>query len=279
MTRLGHRRPKAARRAWILPLAAAAIAAAAAFGLSTAALADRNALWTIVHDRCVPNEEAHKDPAPCAAVVLGQDEGQGEAQGYAILKDRVGATQFLLIPTRKISGIESPEALAPDVPNYWLAAWQARRFVEERAKRPLAWDMIGLAINSVRGRTQDQMHIHIDCIRADVRAALAEHAHAIGPQWAQLPFDLRGRRYLARRLDAGELATQDPFKLLAKALASSGGDTAADMADESLVMIGLANGDNRQSFVLLADRGAPDKGLFAHGEDLLDHGCAVAGEP
>jgi CDP-diacylglycerol pyrophosphatase len=68
--------------------------------------ADPNALWTIVHDQCVPDQEANSDPGPCALVELTS----GQRRGYAVLKDLVGATQFLLIPTDQISGIESPSS-------------------------------------------------------------------------------------------------------------------------------------------------------------------------
>ena len=57
--------------------------------------ADPTALWTIVHDQCVPDQEASSDPAPCSLV----DLDAGEWHGYAVLKDLVGATQFLVIPT------------------------------------------------------------------------------------------------------------------------------------------------------------------------------------
>ena len=33
-------------------------------------------------------------------------------------------------------------------------------------------DDISLAVNSVYGRSQNQLHIHIDCVRSDVRNAL-----------------------------------------------------------------------------------------------------------
>ncbi len=167
--------------------------------------------------------------------------------------------------------MESPETLAPDLPNYWEAAWQARRYVETRAKRALAWDMIALAVNSAMGRSQDQLHIHIDCVRPEVRAALAEHMSEIGRTWAELSFDLRGRRYFALRLEAAALATQDPFKLMASGLAAS-----SDMARETLVVIGARFAEDTMGFVLLADRADPDKGDFGHGEDLLDHACAFA---
>ncbi|MGO9008293.1 MAG: CDP-diacylglycerol diphosphatase [Beijerinckiaceae bacterium] len=268
MREQGRRRDRRSYcRIWVVRAVSMVIAAelnAAAPGI---AFADRNALWTIVHDQCVPDQESHQDPAPCEAVSL---DG-GAPQGYAILKDRVGATQFLLIPTRRISGMESPEALAPDIPNYWQAAWQARRFVEARAKRALAWDMIGLAVNSALGRSQDQLHIHIDCLRPDVRAVLAEHMSEIGWTWAELSFDLRGRRYFALRLEAAALATQDPFKLVASGLAASG-----DMARETLVVVGAKLAEDEMGFVLLADHADPEKGDFGHGEDLLDHACDLA---
>jgi CDP-diacylglycerol pyrophosphatase len=72
------------------------------------ARADSDALWRIVHDQCVPNERLNDDPAPCALV----DLSGGEDRGFAVLKDIDGATQFLLIPTEHIIGIESPDVLS-----------------------------------------------------------------------------------------------------------------------------------------------------------------------
>src|SRR5258707_15471950 len=109
----------AARSVSLLALAALLVALSAIRGIA----ADPDALWKIVHDRCVPNEEKTGLPAPCTAV----DLAGGEGRGTAVLKDLVGVAQFLLIPTSRLGGIESPELLAPDAPNYWVPAWQARR--------------------------------------------------------------------------------------------------------------------------------------------------------
>ncbi|QXX75094.1 CDP-diacylglycerol diphosphatase [Methylovirgula sp. HY1] len=227
----------------------------------------RNALWTIAHNKCVPNQEAHRNPAPCVRV----DLTHGVARGYVILKDIRGATQFLLIPTQRISGIESLALLAPDAPNYWAAAWQNRRFVSARAGRDLAWNMIGLAINSSAARSQDQLHIHIDCVRPDVRSLLAQHSAEIGTAWKKLPFALAGRHYIARRLAAADLETQDPFELLARSLAP--GQT---MAQETLAVVGTSFASGQNDFVLLAGPVDAAKNHHAHSEDLLDHRCAVA---
>ena len=66
------------RHRWFLFAVALIVAA----GLTAApANADPTALWTIVHDQCVPDEEASSDPAPCALV----DLVGGETRGYTVL--------------------------------------------------------------------------------------------------------------------------------------------------------------------------------------------------
>jgi CDP-diacylglycerol pyrophosphatase len=219
---------------------------------------DPDALWKIVSGQCIVNEQEHHSHAPCAALDL--------PGGYAVLKDRNGDTQYLLIPTMRVSGIESPDVLAPDAPNYWAAAWQQKQLVDERAHRELPRDAISLAINSIDARSQNQLHIHIDCVRPDVQAALREHAAEIGPQWAPFPVPLAGHDYLAMRVAQQDLGATNPFKLLADGVP----DARDDMGHYTLVVVGTPEG-----FVLLADHatGIDDRG---HGEDLQDHACAAA---
>jgi CDP-diacylglycerol pyrophosphatase len=246
---------------------------ALATGLSLVAItfiecAERSALWHVVHDLCVVDQLNNGRPAPCERV----DLADGERNGYAILKDMLGTTQYLLIATRPISGIESPDLLASDAPNYWHAAWQARTYVSRRAEMELPRDAVGMAINSASARTQDQLHIHVDCVRPDVRDAISAHAGAFREAWTALPFDLDGRNYVARRVDSPDLDGVDPFRLLAQ-----GVETARhDMAAETLVVIGATSDDGRPGFVLLADHGDPTRNDPAHGEDLLDHKCSIA---
>ena len=229
--------------------------------------ADPDALWKIVHGRCVPDQQQNGKPEPCAMV----DLWGGEQRGYAILKDIVGQTQFLLIATGRLTGIEAPELLARDVPNFWQAAWDSRRFTEARAKRKLGRDEIGLAINSVHGRTQDQFHIHIDCLRQDVVAVLRARAPTIGESWAPLGGTLAGHEYRAMRVRASELGAVDPFRLLADGVP----EAAAEMGEWSLAVAGarFADGDG---FVLLADRADPAVGNVGSAEDLQDHACRIA---
>jgi CDP-diacylglycerol pyrophosphatase len=230
--------------------------------------ADPNALWRIVHDLCVPNERERGRPEPCTTV----DLRRGEPRGYALLKDRVGATQILLIPTARVVGIESPGLLAPGAPNYFAFAWQARIFVERVLHRALPRTDIALAVNSARGRSQNQLHIHVDCVRPDVRSALRVMSAAIGDAWQPLSLPLAGHRYIGRRLDGAELGDRNPLKLLADGWPAA----RADMGDQTLVVVGavFANGD--PGFLLLDDHVNAAPGDLASGEELQDHTCAVA---
>jgi CDP-diacylglycerol pyrophosphatase len=221
------------------------------------AQADPNALWDIVHNRCVPDQQQQGDPAPCALV----------EPDYAVLKDLVGDRQFLLIPTARVTGIESPELLAPDAPNYFAAAWRARSFVDERAGFPLPRDWVSLAINSEDARTQDQLHIHVDCVRLDVADALVRHAADIGPAWAPFPVPLVGHRYSAMTVEGDNLDAVDPFRLLADGIPGA----REDMGSQTLVVVGAYLPGGRPGFVILADHVDVATGDIAGGEALQDH--------
>jgi CDP-diacylglycerol pyrophosphatase len=243
-------------------VAGSLLAVLALSGCTPSAAADPNALWDIVNGQCVPDQRSSDDPAPCALV----DLHDGEGRGYAVLKDLVGATQYLLIPTERIDGIESRQIIAADAPNYFADAWHARSFVEQRAGRGLPRDWISLAINSAAARTQNQLHIHIDCVRADVHQALVAHAGDIGSPWAPFPVSLVGRQYRVTAVWADELDAVNPFKALADGLAA--GDT---MAAQTLVVVGITGADSRPGFVLLAGRADPADPNSGSGEDLQDH--------
>ena len=241
-------------------------AAALAVALSIAPLrADPNALWRIVHDACVPHVEAGLGPKPCERIDL---EG-GVAQGVAILKDLVGVAQMLAIPTRRITGIEDPQMLEPDAPPVFADAWAARDLVEARLGRALPREAVGLAINSKWARSQDQLHVHVDCVAIPVMKALADYASALDDQWRAMTVKLQARAYFARRLDSADLRDVAPLKLLADGLKGA----REQMGAYGLAAIG-ATFDGKPGFVLLADEFSLEGG--GHAEDLQDHDCAIS---
>lgn len=229
---------------------------------------DPSALWKIVSDKCVPHELAARDPSPCTAV----DLSQGLDKGFAVLKDINGTAQFLLIPTARLGGIEDPAILGGNATNYWDAAWRARYYVEARLRTNLPRDGFALAINSMTGRTQDQLHIHIDCIRADVRHALRANLDRIGDYWSTFPVPLAGNTYRAIRINHEMLNDVDPFRILA----DGEGGAQGDMATHTLVLVGETFPDGTTGFVLLDDHADLAAGDRGSGELLEDHACSIA---
>src|SRR3984893_1376259 len=109
---------------------------------------------------CLPAYRSIGVAFPCAEVNIAN----GLDRGFAVLQAPSSAAHVIVVPTIRISGIESPALLEENAPNYWEAAWDARRFVEEGARRRLPRDKIGMAINSTVSRSQDQLHIHVACV-------------------------------------------------------------------------------------------------------------------
>jgi CDP-diacylglycerol pyrophosphatase len=179
-------------------------------------------LWPIVEYCMAPTHDA--GPPACFLT--------DEARGYALLKDIRGSTQVLLVATDRRWGIEDPRIEAPDAANYFAAAWAARRCVSTLAGRAIPDGEISLAINSMRGRSDGQLHIHIDRIRPEVAAKLA-------PGVSELSFS--GHRYAVRHV-----ASLAGVNLFAEETARAQGA----IGEETIVVAGDASG----GFYVLADR-------------------------
>jgi CDP-diacylglycerol pyrophosphatase len=104
-----------------------------------------------------------------------------------------------LIPTDRVTGIEDPSLLSERAPNYW----EAGRFVSQPAGTYGRGDEIALAINSQFARSQNQLHIHIDCIHPDVRDALHMLQPRIDANWMHAT--VSGQHYDVRWLSAEDL--------------------------------------------------------------------------
>jgi CDP-diacylglycerol pyrophosphatase len=255
------------RRLSGLSLVAAAALAIPLVLMSRFAHADPNALWRIVHDGCVPHYDAGDGPKPCEAL----DVNGSASEDVAILKDLVGVAQMLAIPTRRITGIEDPQMLSSDAPPVFADGWKAKALVEGRlGGRALPRGTVALAINSQYARSQGQMHVHVDCIRADVMKALADYAPSLDDEWRPMTVALDGRKYFARRLVSDDLFREEPLlRLLANGLP----DARVHMGAMTLGVVG-AEFDGKPGFVLLADAFSLEGG--GHAEDIQDHNCAIA---
>lgn len=216
---------------------------------------DPGVLWRLVHEVCPRNGQNSANPYPCLMLKAQGKDGKG---GYAILKDKRGESQFLLIPTVRLSGIDDPGILSPEIPNYFAEAWRARLLVSGMRERELPRSSLSLAINSKDNRDQDQLHIHIDCVRKDIPPMLRR---------LKLTYSSKTNRWKTVRLDQreyrvvwvpGKDLSVNPFKLLSATAPRS------EMGDHSLVVIGTEW--PRTGFFIL-----DTSGNRAHAEDLQSH--------
>ncbi len=246
-------------RPWIVCFALLAAASVS----RPARAVDHDALKKIVIEQCVPHMQAGNGPAPCAAVDI--------AGGSAVLKDIRGKTQFLLIPT-KVGDRDRRPADPGARHAQLLASGLGRAKIRRGAGGPRDPARgCGLAINSAYGRSQYQLHIHVDCIRPDVKQALQANLPKIGPVWADLDVDLAGHRYRAMRIDGKDLSAKDPFRLLA----DSDPAVRTDMKRQTLAAVAAAFPDGKPGFILLNDRANIAALDFASSSNLLDQDCAV----
>ncbi|MGE0888478.1 CDP-diacylglycerol diphosphatase [Escherichia coli] len=220
---------------------------------------ESDTLRKIVLEQCLPNQQENQNPSPCAEVKPNA--------GYVVLKDRHGPLQYLLMPTYRINGTESPLLTDPSTPNFFWLAWQARDFMSQKYGQPVPDRAVSLAINSRTGRTQNHFHIHISCIRPDVREQLDNNLANISSRWLPLPGGLRGHEYLARRVTESELVQRSPFMMLAEEVP----EAREHMGSYGLAMV--RQSDN--SFVLLATQRNLLTLNRASAEEIQDHQCEI----
>lgn len=219
----------------------------------------RDALRQIALQQCVPNQQLHRTPKPCVDV--------NPNGGYVLFKDRNGPLQYLLMPTYRINGTESPLLLDPLTPNFFWQAWQRRAIMSDKRGSAVPDSAVSLAINSRSGRSQNHFHIHISCLRKDVREQLDGDMPVISSRWLPLPGGLLGHEYLARRVTENELAQRSPFLMLAEEVPEARDHMGrfalalAQQSDGSLVLLAT------QRNLLTLNR--------ASSEEIQDHRCAI----
>jgi CDP-diacylglycerol pyrophosphatase len=220
---------------------------------------DSNGLWKVVGGQCVPNQRDSGTPAPCTTVDF--------QKRYAVLKDIAGRAQYLLIPTDRVPGIESSGILYGGAPEYWVGAWDAGRYVDAKLGTQLAANQLGLEINSSEQRSQNQLHIHVDCMRTDITSALAPHRADTLGQWSWTTLD--GQRYRVTRVMS--LSDRDnPFRVVQRDLGAQ-----QTMGAQTILVTGAGTDTARDGW-LIVNSGRDVDGGTGTAEGLLDHACGLA---
>ncbi|QCE34922.1 CDP-diacylglycerol diphosphatase [Acetobacteraceae bacterium] len=203
-------------------------------------------LWHLISQRCVK----HPNHKPCLTY--------NGKEGYVLFKDMYGKAQVLLLPTKRLYGVESPALNQKETPNYFKIAWENRGIVSQLMHQKIPDELLSLSINSRFGRSQNQLHIHMSCLKKDV----ADKIHALNPKNLPEEISLLGNPYkiiLAATLDPS------PFRLL------SGKEhlNSERMAKKTLIVTQAPEG----KFYLLTGETDLLHLDWGSAEELQDHDC------
>ena len=220
----------------------------------TKAVARGDILWHFVHDQCVPNAQAGKNPPlPCIKVDLDNR--------YVIFKDKNGPLQYLYMPTDHATGLEDPRlANAPRTP-YFAQAWHNRYYMDRLLGRPVPLPDYSLTVNSKTGRSQNHLHIHISCIRPALRDRLTAQPANFNSTWQPVPGGIGGHDYQVRTVSLEDLTSPGAIALTTRTLPGA----KSHMDQVSLALYPLSE----RQFLLFATQGM---GASAEG-DFQDHRC------
>jgi CDP-diacylglycerol pyrophosphatase len=247
---------------WILSLVAV-LTVSAAFAAYAMEL-HRMALWQVVR-ACVADSRLTGAPFPCLEVNISD----GEARGNVVLRAPL-LDQTLLVPTRRITGVEDPFLQSPEAPNYFDAAWRARSFLKTPDGRAPERDDIALIVNSIIVRGQDQLHIHIGCLLPYARRALAAAAPKIPmKEWAPIGAVMPHTMFWGYRIRATDLARVEPFRLVGEAFAGK----ARSRGDLTVMVAGVRVEGDDQFLILASYAHAPGAWWPVGSGDLLGRAC------
>ncbi|MGU3660023.1 MULTISPECIES: CDP-diacylglycerol diphosphatase [unclassified Methylobacterium] len=247
------------------PFAALLVALSAMAAVPAAAAPDpsRDVLWAALKT-CVLAKRLANRTFPCLSV----DLGDADRPGSAVLRAPGEPTHSVVMPTDTVAGLEAPVLRGPRGAAYWRAALAARPLVSDVLKGKLSPAEVGLAVNSAWGRSQDQLHIHLDCLKPSVLKAVRAHGRQVRHTWSRFPVPLAGDRYYALRVLEAEAAQFNPFAALHTLPGAR-----PDLHRTSFAALATPPGDPESGYILLAYR-APS----ASAEDVMDHSCRLAAD-
>lgn len=178
-----------------------------------------------------------------------------------------GSYNGLLVPKERIKGIECPKVVAAGAQNFWTSAWEKARGLNLPEPRTL------VSVNSMTGRTEDQLHFHLTVLKKEVREQLDKlSASSLKiDNWnngRHILFATDGKNddtYVYRIAHVDNLDT-NPFTLLDKYVAKRVDAKVGPYDDRFDQSLAIVKGPNGAGFYLIATQGQPSQ--KTHGQPV-----------
>ena len=252
-----------------ISLVMAGVAAVTAFATTAIGL-DRMALWQVVR-ACVADFKLTGAPLPCLEV----DLSGGEERGHVVLRPPL-LNDLIVAPTREIVGIEDPFLQLNGAPNYFNAAWRARSFLSGVDGRAPKRDEIAIVANSAVLRSQDQLHIHVGCLRPPARRVLAAAAPNVPiGKWVRIGAVVPHTMFWGMRITATDLSGIEPLRLAADAIAGK----TIRRGDLTIAAAAVRVEGDDQFLILASYAEAMGARRPVSSSDLLDRNCPAGPRP
>lgn len=196
-------------------------------------------------------ESMHKDCLSSTGEPFNTNECLNRGADFVIYKTKTEPYHYLFIPITDIEGVESPLFWQEGYPSWFTMAWRHRYLAAPNlGRKGVDINNVGIAINSKYARTQNQLHIHINCIRPDVSLVLRK----IDPSKIQGRVDLLGISYEMLRFPGTDLPDWAISKFNSK----------EDFAKQTLFAALINN-----SVIVLSSQFVEGKANSGSAEDLL----------
>lgn len=220
----------------------------------------RDSLWKHVQERCLmPERVLHAD---CAVV--------DRERGLVLYKDAIGPSHYLVIPDHKVTGVDDPALWDDDkTRNQWAFGWEARDIVSKAIGKRVPDNLVGLAVNSRASRSQDQLHIHLDCISEAARAFVAGNAGKASEGWGEFRF--QGKPVRAVLIPSPDNTLRfNAFDAVRTSLPEP-----ERVADRGVFVTYVARPDGPSGFMVVDQPVDGASGSTGHASDFLDRACRL----
>jgi len=179
----------------------------------------------------------------------------------------------LLCPSDRVKGIECPKVVAQGAKNLWPIAW------DKASPLNLAKPKVLVTVNSMDGRTQDQLHFHLTVLKNDIRTQLdkLDPSKLSLSNWNKSLHILyttntethKDDTFVYRIAYVDNLKDTDPFTLLNEYIALQKDSKGRPYNDRFAQSLAIVKGPNGAGFFLIATQGQPtQKDQPVHQPDL-----------